>query len=608
MAIPVIGAREFATRFALGPRQFAWFLGAGASAGAGIPTGFAMIAEFKTELFCRANGLPRREVDSADPIWVARIDQHFAKQGTLPPAGDPTEYAKAFEAVYPTASDRRAYIDQQVRVGRPSYAHRVLAGLLVSGELPCVFTTNFDTLVESSAAIALDLLSSPKGKHLTVAAIDSAERAERCLREQDWPLLAKIHGDFKSEELKNIQGELQQQDVHMRHVLIECCKRFGLVVVGYSGRDASAMQALADALEAEDAFPGGIYWMSRASAEPLPAVQIFLEQARARGIDAYRLDCQNFDELAGDLVESVALEDVLKQHIRSAQPEPVLRLVALPTHEARKDPVLRCSAIRITVLPEVARKVVLGKAAPIKLVHEHLREAKAKVVVAQAGNHLAAFGSDGDILSALASLDPKLDGVIALDPGQHSWASGLLYDALAKALCKGRPLYPKLKRRGHSVMISPGHPEDTPERNKRRLDDLAPLKNAYGDLLHGQVKSLPYPFTEALKIRLEQMAGDWWCVFDPFTHVDLPPQPRTSEGRPIWTPNPAGDWLRERWARRYNDKWSAIIDAWSSILSGEARALWLEPGVGIDAVFDVGAVSAWSVPSHDHAYFHRAPR
>lgn len=100
-------------------------------------------------------------------------------------------------------------------------------------------------------------------------------------------------------------------------------------------------------------------------------------------------------------------------------------------------------------------------------------------------------------------------------------------------------------------------------------------------------------------------------MFDPYTQVDIPIDLDTKEAPNApsqWRPNPAADWIRERWAQRYNKKWSAIIDAWSSLLSGEVRAFWIGPEQGIDAAFNVGAVSAWSVPSHDHAYFHGRTR
>ena len=94
--VPVISAGEFASAFALRPHLFAWFLGAGASAAAGIPTGYAMIRDFKARIYCRETGYSLREIDAADPLWVARIDEFFRKSSILPPDGDPKEYSAAF--------------------------------------------------------------------------------------------------------------------------------------------------------------------------------------------------------------------------------------------------------------------------------------------------------------------------------------------------------------------------------------------------------------------------------------------------------------------------------------------------------------------------------
>lgn len=188
---------------------------------------------------------------------------------------------------------------------------------------------------------------------------------------------------------------------------------------------------------------------------------------------------------------------------------------------------------------------------------------------------------------------------------------GLVYDALARALSSRRPLRHRLKRGGHSVLVSSGSLKETPDHRARRIKELGSLKNAYGAELYGKVKDLGFPFAEALELRLDEIDGAWWCVFDPCTQVDLPPDPQEhgQTDRPFqWKPNPAADWIRERWARRYNKSWSAIIDAWSSILSGHVRAFWIEPSQGIDANFEVGAVTGWSVPSHDHPYFHRRSR
>lgn len=609
VGISQITGRQFATKLALRPEQFAWFLGAGASASARIPTGYDMITDFKATLFCQGSGTPRREIDPSDPMWKARIDIFLSQQGSLPPTGDPTEYARAFEAVYPSVEDRRTYIAQKVQQGVPSFAHRVLACMLVTGKVPCVFTTNFDNLVESAVTIARSKVDPAKHKDMTVAAIDSADRAARCFRENDWPLLAKIHGDFQSADLKNTEQELGEQDARMRGVLEACAQRFALVVVGYSGRDASVMNALTDALDVEGAYSGGIYWMTRSPSGLLPAVHEFLEAAAAKGVSANLLVSETFDELAGDLVDVLTFEDVLEQHIQEAGSTKIVIPVPLPANEARRDPVLRCSALRVTQVPDTARRISFKKPASIVEVRGLLKAAKVGGSIAAAGRDFAAFGKDKDLLVALAPFEPTLSGEIALDPERDSWALGLLYDAFVRAVCRGRPLHPRLRRKGHRVVVAGDRDGEDGARRAKRLNALGPLKSAYGDPLYGRTSPSDLPFNEALDIRLEQVGGKWWCVFDAFTHVDLPGREAGHDAEAIaFRINPAADWLRERWAQRYNRKWTAIIEAWSQLLAGEARTCWLKDGEGIDAVFQVGSVSAWSRPSHDHAYFHRSVR
>lgn len=112
--IKTLTGPQFASTFCLRPEQFAWFLGTGASAAAGIPAGYSMIADFKKRLFCQLSRISLREVDANDSLWLQRIDLFFSTRSELPEPDDPTEYARAFEAIYPTAADRRTYIEQAV--------------------------------------------------------------------------------------------------------------------------------------------------------------------------------------------------------------------------------------------------------------------------------------------------------------------------------------------------------------------------------------------------------------------------------------------------------------------------------------------------------------
>ena len=171
MAVGRVTGGQLGRSLAVHTSQFAWFLGAGAWAAANIPTGYDMIVDFKARLFCDAIGVPRREIDPTDAMWLERIEAHFDGTGGLPATGHPNEYSAAFEAVFPAEAERRSYIEQAVRQGSSSFGHRVLAALIASGQLPCLFTTNFDQLIERAAVVGDELLPVDRRVHLTVGAL-----------------------------------------------------------------------------------------------------------------------------------------------------------------------------------------------------------------------------------------------------------------------------------------------------------------------------------------------------------------------------------------------------------------------------------------------------
>ena len=619
-SIQTMSASNFATVLALRPNHVAWFLGAGASAASGIPTGYAMIRDFKAQIFCRENNLSRREIDTSDQVWIDRIDEFFRRTSLLPPDGDPTEYAAAFEAIYPQPRHRRQYIDDAISKGTPCFGHRVLESLLATRKVDCIFTTNFDPLVEESALSANTLLPTAEQARPTVAAIDSSERAMRCLNESDWPLVAKLHGDYQSIAIKNTGSELERQDAHMRHVLVEASKRFGMVFVGYSGRDASVMEALTSVLRETAPFPNGLYWVTSSASRLLPEVSQFLENAHLAGVDVAVVECKTFDELAADVIKHVDLPQVLMDHVMQGRTAPRLVPVNLPDTEARLFPVLRYSALLIESLPRTARRMTLEQATTSPTVRALLKERRCRAIVAANGRELAVFGKDEDVLVALASLGPKLAGTLELDATRDSWALGLIYDALIKALSRHRPVIPRFKRSGHSLVVTVPREGEDQERTRKRAEDLALLRTAYASALTGKVDKLGFPFQEGIFLKLEQMEGRWWCGFEPYTFVDIPreTQPEQSPGAEhdaFGVPqerragDPAGDWRRERWALRRNREWAAIIDAWVMLLTstgdGTVRAFGMEDGVGIDAVFTISRFTGWSRPGHHHVYFDR---
>ena len=623
--IRTISASSFATALALRPNLVAWFLGAGASAASGIPTGCAMIRDFKAQIFCSENNLSRREIDTSDQVWIDRIGTFFRRTSLLPPAGDPTEYAAAFEAVYPQPRHRRQYIDDAISKGTPCFGHRVLGSLVAARKVDCVFTTNFDPLIEDAAVAANTLLSVADQARPTVAAIDSADRAMRCLNESDWPLVSKLHGDYQSETIKNTGSELEKQDERMRHVLVEASKRFGMVFVGYSGRDASVMEALTSVLRDKSPFPNGLYWVTSSSGQLLPAVVEFLENAQLCGVDVAIIECKTFDELAADVLKHIDLPKTLMEHVMQGRSAPRLVQVKLPDAEARQFPVLRYSALLIESLPNEARRMTLAEATTSPAVRKLLKEHQCKAVVAANSRELAVFGKDDEVLAALTPLGPRLAGKVKLDAISDSWALGLLYDALVKALSRYRPLIPRFKRSGHSLVVAAPREGEDETWARKRVEDLSHMRGAYGGALTGTVPTLGFPFQEGVFLKLERIEERWWCGFEPYTFVDIPREEQPGQGGQAFpignnpdvlgipqehrAGDPAGDWRRERWALRRNKEWAAIIDAWAKILTfaknGTVRTFGLEDGVGIDATFTVSRFTGWSRPGHHHTYFDR---
>lgn len=623
--IPTISAAQFSAALALRPNLVAWFLGAGASAASGIPTGYAMIRDFKAHIFCRENNLSKREIDTGDQVWIDRIDAFFRHTSLLPPDGDPTEYAAAFEAVYPQPRHRRQYIDDAISKGTPCFGHRVLGSLIAARKVDCVFTTNFDPLVEESAGSANALLPTANQARPTVAAIDSGERAMRCLNESNWPLVAKLHGDYQSIAIKNTGAELEKQDERMRHVLVEASKRFGMVFVGYSGRDVSVMEALAAVLREPTPFPNGLYWVTSSASRLLPAVTKFLEHAHLACVDVAIVECKTFDELAGDVIKHIDLPQVLMDHLMQGRAAPRLVPVNLPSSEARQFPVLRYSALLIESLPRVARRMILAQVTTSPKVRALLKEQRCRAVVAANGRELAVFGKDEEVLAALAPLGAQITGTVDLDASRDSWALGLLYDGLVKALSRYRPLIPRFKRSGHSLIVAAPREGEDQGRARKQSQELAQLRTAYGSALTGNVPKLGFPFNEGVFLKLEQIEGRWWCGFEPYTFVDIPRQEQPEQTIPFEAGSaehdalgmpferrggdPAGDWRRERWAPKYNKQWAAIIDAWATMLTssrdGTVCAFDLEDGAGIDALFTVARFTGWSRPGHHHAYFDR---
>lgn len=594
---PVVSLDVFARALAVNGAHVGWLFGAGTSASAGIPTAGQLLDEFKAQLYASACNVDRLRVAMADPLIAERVRRFFDGANGLPPAGSPEEYAISFELTYPDAGVRRQCLDQWLSQGRPGFGHRVVAALIASGNTRWFATTNFDDLPERAYE---QLRAHDQGLHrLTVAAVDSADRAARAFREDDWPLAIKLHGDVASDQLKNTPAELQDQDRSLRQAVIDASRTYGLAVIGYSGRDESVMETLQTAIQTPGAFPHGLAWLTHDPAAAAPRVHQLLEAARRAGVKAHFVEAMNFDEAFGVIARHVALAGDLAAWVRAARSAPRVIPVKIPTTEAGRFPALRLNALPILDYPHTALRIRCRRPVPWKL-RPLLRAVQMPGFGVASGREVLAFGVPDGWRRALADFEPISVETVPIDPGAEdsdSLVLALAYEAITRALAHDRPLRPLLRRKGHSVVVVARTDGAAPA-------ELAPVCDAYGEVLTGTLAGNKR-WSEGVRLRLDHRLGRLWLLYDPWTFVEdatpsdtAPEQPRRSRRDPR---DASAVWVKERWATRRNEAWAAALGAWADVLVGgetaELRSLGLGDPYAVDASFRLARQTAYSLPA-----------
>jgi hypothetical protein len=569
--LPRIEADDFARRFSRRAANLMWFLGAGASASAGIPTAWDMIWDFKQQLYISQRRVsPQMVADLSSSAVRVQLQAYIDASEDLPSLGDPDEYAALFEAVYPAEMDRRTYLDAKMDGAKPSYGHLALATLMRAQLTRLVWTTNFDPLVADACATVYGTTG-----RLTTVDLNAPELAAQSIGEGRWPIEVKLHGDFRSRRLKNTTDELRHQDARLRRVLVDSCRRFGLVVVGYSGRDDSIMDALEEALEQEDAFPAGLFWMQRGNDPPLPRVGQLIAKATDAGVEATLVPVENFDETLRDLVrlinslDTTVLDEFATERRRwSEAPSPGGSLGW---------PVVRLNALPVTQSPSVCRRVVcqIGGYAEVR---EAIEEAAVDILATRTRAGVLAFGADTDVRAAFEPYDITEFELHTIETRRLRYDSGergLLREALARALVRAHNL--DVIRRRSTDLLAPADPENSVWRTLRRqVGNLTGTVESYSDLR----------WREGVGTRLDWADDRLWLLVEPRIVFD---------GITDDTKAAAADFARERTVRRYNRQLNDLIAFWAGLLAADGddlRALGVSDGV--DAVFRLSSDTGFS--------------
>lgn len=567
-----IQADDFSRRFSMRPGKLMWFLGAGASAAAGIPTAGDMIWEFKQKLFVsQRRASPEMVADLASPSVRQHLQAHIDSANSLPADGAPNEYSAIFERVFPAEADRRSYLDAKLSGAKPSYGHMALAALMKSDHTRVVWTTNFDSLVADACAKVFD----GTGALTSVSFGVGPEIARKTMADGRWPVEVKLHGDFRWRQLKNTDDELRHQDRDLRAVLVESCRRSGLVVCGYSGRDDSIMDALEEAAAIPGAFPAGLFWLHRGEAPPYGRVTSLLALAHSHGIETGLVRIQSFDEGVRDLVRLVSNVDA--KSLEAFGKDREVKTAAPAIVGKGHWPVVRLNALRVAQMPTVLRRVVcnIGGTGEVR---EAVAAAGVDVIAARTKLGVVAFGADADVRKAFASFDIAEFDLASIETRRLRYDSaerGLLRDAVVRALCSHRGLR-RIRKRTTDLL----YPTSVDEVGLKELQKLVPP-------LGGTLRGFPgLQWREGCSVRLEWAADCLWLLLEPGPiFLDLPAEAKSA----------ASSFGRERTFKRYNQKLDSLVDFWSSYLYGDGEEIHaLGVATGVDAPFKFGQRTAFT--------------
>lgn len=534
--------------FAQHSSQLMWFLGAGSSRSSGLPTALDLIWDLKRRYYCAKENQDVQAHNVSNHAIKAKIQGYFDGRD-CPAEWSPEEYSFYFELMFGgDHGAQQSYIHEQMSSDKVTLTigQRALASLLEMGHARLVFTTNFDGVVEGAYAAVT-------GKNLTPFHLEGSYAALDALNAEAFPIYAKIHGDFRYRSIKNLSADLLANDAEIQKCFVAGAGRYGLIVVGYSGRDGNVISMLEGALEQPNPFLHGIWWAAPRAGNVAPVVISFIEAARVKGVRAHIVETGPFDVLLSKIWRQLSDKpQALDDKVRSARAQTVS--ISLPP-PGKGYPILRTNALEVVDVPRQCGALASSSVAAD--VFAAVREKRPNAVVSYQ-NGVIFWGEAEQVAKSL-------EGLVANDVALHDFADPVAEIAastylksfyehgIAEALCRDKPVFLRRKDRTYYAVV-----------DYRRIDDVrfTPLINAVGSrslgAICGAVRELPDThWAEAVRLRLEERAGVLWLLLEPDIWV-----------KPLTQREHAQEFLRSRKLRRYNNQSYDILNAWIAILLG----------------------------------------
>ncbi len=225
--------------------NYSVLLGAGCSVTSNIQPATELVKSWTIELCERFSGQPVSDYTTAKLYLESNEGSWY---NPLNP------YSSLFEKKYDLPSQRRRFVEEQVDSRLPSIGYAYLTALASENYINTIFTTNFDDLINE----AFYQYTNIRPQH---CAHDSSTMSISITSKR--PKIIKLHGDYLFEDIKSTLRETESLEQNTKSKLIDFCREYGLIVVGYSGNDRSIMDVLEFLTKQENYLKNGIYWCLR---------------------------------------------------------------------------------------------------------------------------------------------------------------------------------------------------------------------------------------------------------------------------------------------------------------------------------------------------------
>ena len=276
-----------------------FFLGAGASISSGIPTGGDLVWEFKRTIYCNENGVSKEKYkDLVLPSTRALLQEYCERKAGSPSLYASNEYSFYFEQCYSDPLSRKRFIEAIVSGKKPSLGYLCLAETIHRGKVKNVWTTNFDSLAEN----ALNTLYPLDNILVCSAANKDSIRSIN----PEYPVIGKLHGDYRYDWLKNTEAELQTLEGNLKAYAASQLVGRQLVVVGYSGNDESIMSFIENNINSAGFLNKGLLWALKKGDSANQRVNALIEKMIKAGKPADFVEIDTFESLMVSIYQALS--------------------------------------------------------------------------------------------------------------------------------------------------------------------------------------------------------------------------------------------------------------------------------------------------------------